>query len=62
VARSRLICLLLALITLLAYLSVGWHEFIVYDDGDYITQNQTVQAGLTWTGVKWAFDSWHFSN
>ena len=60
--RSRLICLLLALITLLAYLPVSRHAFIVYDDGDYVVQNKIVRAGLTWSGVKWAFDSWHSSN
>ena len=60
--RSRLICLLLALITLLVYLPVSRHAFIVYDDGDYVVQNKIVRAGLTWSGVKWAFDSWHSSN
>ena len=61
-ARSRLICLLLALITLLAYLPTGWHSFITYDDPDYITENPTVQAGLTWAGAQWAFGGWHASN
>ena len=60
--RSRLICLLLALITLLVYLPVSRHAFIVYDDGDYVVQNKIVRDGLTWSGVKWAFDSWHSSN
>jgi tetratricopeptide (TPR) repeat protein len=53
---------LLALITLLAYLPVSRHAFIVYDDGDYVVQNKIVRDGLTWSGVKWAFDSWHSSN
>jgi len=44
------------------YLPVAWHEFSVYDDGDYIWQNHVVQAGLKWDGVKWAFGSWHSSN
>lgn len=60
--RPRLIALVLALLTLLLYLPVGWHDFIVFDDGDYVSQNRIVQAGLTWRGIRWAFDSWHFSN
>ena len=54
--------LLLALVTLMLYLPVGWHDFIVYDDGDYVSQNKVVRAGVTWDGVKWAFDAWHSSN
>lgn len=61
-ARSRLICLLLALTTLLAYLPTGWHSFITYDDPNYITENPIVQAGLTWSGAQWAFCGWHASN
>ena len=60
--RPRVIGLLLALATLLAYLPATHDRFINYDDDDYITQNQVVQKGLTWTGVKWAFTTWHASN
>ena len=31
------------------------HDFVSYDDPDYVTANPHVQAGLTWAGVKWAF-------
>jgi len=61
-SRPRLICLLLALTTLLLYLPVRRHGFILYDDGDYVAQNPIVQAGLTWAGAKWAFTTWHASN
>jgi hypothetical protein len=56
---------LLALVTLLVYLPVRHYPFINYDDGKYVAENTAVQAGLTWTGVKWAFTSlayvsdWH---
>jgi hypothetical protein len=60
--RPRVIGLLLALATLLAYLPATHDRFINYDDDDYITQNQVVQRGLTWAGVKWAFTTWHASN
>jgi len=61
-ARPRLICFILALVTLLAYLPVRHNSFIVFDDGNYITENHMVQAGLTWAGVKWAFTAWESSN
>ena len=43
---------------------VRTHEFITYDDPNYITENVRVQAGLTWQNVLWAFrttseSNWH---
>ncbi len=63
-ARPRLIALLLALITLLAYLPVAHDGFLNYDDELYVTENRVVQNGLTWAGIKWAFthvvcSNWH---
>ncbi len=54
-SRPRLIALLLALTTLLVYLPVTRDSFVDYDDQVYVTENNTVQNGLTWAGVKWAF-------
>jgi tetratricopeptide (TPR) repeat protein len=54
--------LLLALITLLAYLPVARDGFVDYDDQDYVTENSVVQKGLTWTGIQWAFTTGHASN
>jgi hypothetical protein len=61
-SRPRLIGLLLALITLLAYLPVARDGFVNYDDQDYVTENRVVQNGLTWAGIKWAFTTGHASN
>ncbi|NOS71197.1 MAG: tetratricopeptide repeat protein [Verrucomicrobia bacterium] len=61
-SHPRLVGLLLALITLVAYLPVRQHEFVTYDDNDYITENLVVQNGLTPAGVEWAFTTWHASN
>lgn len=61
-SRPRLIALLLALITFGLYLPVAWHEFSVYDDGLYVTDNPVVQQGVTWHGVKWAFTTMAASN
>jgi len=56
------ICLALATITLLVYSPMLWHGFVNYDDPDYITTNPHVQAGLTWPGIVWAFQSGEASN
>jgi protein O-mannosyl-transferase len=61
-SRPRLIALLLALTTLLVYLPVTQDGFVNYDDQDYVTDNPTVQNGLTWAGIKWAFTTGHAGN
>lgn len=53
---------LLVLLILGTYWSVTTHDFVDYDDGDYVTANPHVQAGLSWEGVKWAFTTGHASN
>jgi tetratricopeptide (TPR) repeat protein len=53
---------LLALATLALYLPVARMGYCVYDDGDYISANPIVQAGVTLPGVKWAFTTLHASN
>ncbi|MEJ0090664.1 MAG: glycosyltransferase family 39 protein [Limisphaerales bacterium] len=60
--RPRSIGLLLALVTLLVYLPATSYQFINFDDRDYVTANPVVQKGLTWAGVKWAFEGAHASN
>jgi tetratricopeptide (TPR) repeat protein len=53
----------LALVTLAVYLPALRHGFVEYDDQQYVTDNPRVQAGLTWTGLVWAFGfhagNWH---
>src|SRR5262249_46595414 len=61
-SRSRLIALLLALVTLLVYLPVTHHDFVTYDDPDYVVGNGVVQSGLTVAGIKWAFIGAHAGN
>ena len=48
--------------TIATYAQVFDHEFVSYDDPDYITSNPHVQAGLTWTGVAWAFTTGYAAN
>jgi len=61
-SRPRIVCVLLALVTLLVYLPVRHYAFVNFDDPDYVTENPMVQAGLTWSGFQWAFTTWHASN
>jgi tetratricopeptide (TPR) repeat protein len=56
--------LALCLLTLAVYLPVLQHEFVNFDDGLYVTSNKHVQAGLTWRGFVWAWQTnvasnWH---
>ena len=50
-ARPRIIGLLLALITLVVYLPSGQHDFIVYDDPEYVVRNIWRLYGGWWDGV-----------
>jgi Tfp pilus assembly protein PilF len=60
--QPRLVALALALLTLLVYLPVCFHDFILFDDPAYVLDNDIVRAGLTWAGFKWALVGWHASN
>ena len=56
--------LLLAVATVALYYPLHRHPFVNYDDGLYVTENDQIQAGLTWPTVKWAFTTfevgtWH---
>ena len=51
------IYLLLAAIGFLIYAQLLHHQFIVYDDDAYVTENQHVKTGFTRENVIWAFTS-----
>ncbi len=59
-----MLCLLLAVATIVLYSPVVRHPFVNYDDDLYVTANAHVQSGLSWSTIKWAFVSadaanWH---
>jgi tetratricopeptide (TPR) repeat protein len=64
-SRLRLIlCLMLALVTIVLYNPISHAPFLNYDDNSYVTENFHVRAGLTWNTVVWAFttnaeSNWH---
>lgn len=54
--KDLIIALLLIISTSLVYYQVGSHEFINFDDPDYVSENNHVKEGLSMESVKWAFD------
>ena len=57
--RNWVVILWLVLATAGVYARVATHDFVNYDDNDYVTDNARVQAGLTAEGVRWAFGNLH---
>jgi protein O-mannosyl-transferase len=60
--RPALIACVLALATLAVYFQVGGLDFTDFDDPSYVFANPRIVAGLTWTGVTWAFTHAHAAN
>jgi len=60
--RKVVLCLLLAMVTLVFYNPVAHSGFVFLDDAPYILDNPPVRAGLTWATVKWSFTSFHSGN
>ncbi len=52
----------LAIVTLAVYWQVSKHDFLNYDDSNYITKNEHVTTGLTYDNIIWAFTSYYASN
>jgi tetratricopeptide (TPR) repeat protein len=62
VRPELLVCLFLIISILAVYWQVRNCPFVNYDDGQYVTQNQYVQAGLTLESIKWSITDSHASN
>ncbi|MEW6303477.1 MAG: tetratricopeptide repeat protein [Verrucomicrobiota bacterium] len=58
--RLRLVCAALIFGTLFLYGPVRLHEFVGFDDYNYVVSNERVRAGLSWDNLVWAFTSSHF--
>ena len=57
-----LIVLFLFIITFIAYWQVLNHDFVNFDDNQYIYENRFVQQGLTFKSIIWAFTTIHMAN
>jgi protein O-mannosyl-transferase len=63
--RARLTILLAGLLviaTMLLYGRVARHEFLDFDDSEYVTKNVHVRTGLNLGNVVWAFSSFYAAN
>ncbi len=61
-ARTLCIALGLLLLSLVAFARVGHHDFVDFDDGEYVYENPQVRAGLSGDGIVWAFTATHAAN
>jgi protein O-mannosyl-transferase len=62
--RNKIVCLLLAVVTLALYNPVNRHPFVNYDDDRYVINNPHVRQGLTAETFTWALTAteqanWH---
>lgn len=57
--HTFIISVLLIILTFSSLSPVLNADFIEYDDQLYVYENNTVLAGLTWDGFKWAFSNTH---
>ena len=56
------VCIFLALIVWLVFGQTLRHEFVNYDDQNYVYQNTEITSGLTVAGIAWAFTHVHAQN
>ena len=59
---SFLVCLALAFATAAVYCQVCSHDFVNYDDIEYIYENPNIQSGITLQAVKWALTTGYAAN
>ncbi|SPE57173.1 putative Tetratricopeptide TPR_2 repeat protein [Verrucomicrobia bacterium] len=52
--RTAIIASLLATVTLAVFWPVCHHDFLSYDDAEYVTDNPHVLSGLSWANLGWA--------
>jgi tetratricopeptide (TPR) repeat protein len=65
-SQNHTLELLISLILVVAIVSIFWqvrdHEFVSFDDNEYVAQNLPVRSGLSLSGVRWAFTAMHSNN
>ena len=60
--QGIIICLFIIFSTLSVYWQIQHHDFINFDDNEYITENIHVQQNITLKSVIWAFTEFHSNN
>ncbi len=56
------LALALVLGVVLVYAPVGGHDWVRYDDDEYLLENPHVNQGLAWNEIQWAFTHQHAAN
>ena len=56
------VCVFLAAAIWLVFGQTLGHEFVNYDDNDYVYENPHITQGLTLAGIAWAFTTSHAAN
>ncbi|GIW43550.1 MAG: O-GlcNAc transferase [Candidatus Binatia bacterium] len=51
--------LVLATATLWAYADLRTHEFLLYDDNEYVSEHPVIRRGLSWEGIVYVFTQPH---
>jgi len=57
IVSKVLVCIALAVATVVVYLPVRHHEFVNFDDDRFVTENPKLREGLNWRSIRWAFTS-----
>jgi tetratricopeptide (TPR) repeat protein len=57
-----LICLGLAILTTAIYWPTTGHDFVNFDDPDYVSENPRLHQGINPESIRWAFTSIHSTN
>lgn len=60
--RIHLICILLVVITFIAFEPIIHNRFITFDDDIYIYNNSHITSGLTLKNIVWSFTNIHANN
>ena len=63
-AVTAVICLVLVVMVFVVFGRTIGHDFVNYDDGQYIYENPRISNGVSLDGISWAFthvhaDNWH---
>ena len=56
------VCIFLVLAVVFVYGQTFRYGFVAYDDDQYVYENPIVKAGLTSSGVVWAFHTFYYAN
>ena len=61
-SQTRIVLLILAVITAAAYYRSLGNLYVSFDDGEYVVANQHIQSGVTLKSLAWAFTTGHAGN